>query len=235
MSTKTTNYSLVKPDLTDSADITAMNGNWDTIDTELKKKADISADGKIPASQLPPMDYIPNSQKGVASGVATLGTDGKVPASQLSVVEVTGAASTIQTTNLTTNRALISNGSGKVAVSPVTSTELGYLDGVTSGVQTQLNNKLSTTGGVLTGPLSFQNKDDFSALGKFRTINSKDYFVNYGCGQLGGEGIVCAEVHLSGSVIGRLEVGRLGVSYQDENGKRTYLHRTSAVPATVES
>lgn len=38
MSTKTTNFELVKPALTDSADITAMNSNWDTIDTELLKR-----------------------------------------------------------------------------------------------------------------------------------------------------------------------------------------------------
>lgn len=69
---------------------------------------------------------------------------------------VVGAASTITENNLTTNRALVSNSSGKVAVSNVTSTELGYLYGVTGNVQTQLNNKLeeipvansTTLGGV---------------------------------------------------------------------------------------
>ena len=55
---------------------------------------------------------------------------------------VVGGASTITADNLTANRALISNSSGKVAVSTVTSTELGYLDGVTSNVQTQLDKKL---------------------------------------------------------------------------------------------
>lgn len=58
---------------------------------------------------------------------------------------ITGAASTITDSNLTTNRAVISNASGKVAVSNVTSAELGYLSGVTSAVQTQLNNKASTS------------------------------------------------------------------------------------------
>ena len=58
---------------------------------------------------------------------------------------VTGGASTITGSNLTANRALVSNGSGKVAVSAVTSTELGYLDGVTSNIQTQLNAKASTS------------------------------------------------------------------------------------------
>lgn len=52
---------------------------------------------------------------------------------------ITGAASSIIENNLSANRALISDGSGKVAASGVTSTELGYLDGVTSGIQGQLN------------------------------------------------------------------------------------------------
>ena len=54
---------------------------------------------------------------------------------------ITGGASTIVTSNLTLNRALVSDASGKVAVSAVTSTELGYLSGVTSAIQTQLGGK----------------------------------------------------------------------------------------------
>ena len=46
-----------------------------------------------------------------------------------------------QNSRLTVNRALVSDGSGKVAVSAITATELGRLDGVTSSVQTQLNGK----------------------------------------------------------------------------------------------
>lgn len=52
---------------------------------------------------------------------------------------ITGGASTIADSNLTASRALVSNSSGKVAVSAVTSTELDYLDGVTSNIQTQIN------------------------------------------------------------------------------------------------
>ena len=43
--------------------------------------------------------------------------------------------------DLTASRALVSDGSGDVSVSAVTSTEVGYLDGVTSAIQTQLNAK----------------------------------------------------------------------------------------------
>ena len=53
---------------------------------------------------------------------------------------ITGAATTIVSSNLTVSRALVSNGSGKVGVSSVTDTELGYLSGVTSAIQTQFNN-----------------------------------------------------------------------------------------------
>ena len=61
------------------------------------------------------------------------------------VANIAGAISTITTGNLDTNRALISDGSGKVAVSPVTSTEIGYVDGVTSAIQTQIDTKIATT------------------------------------------------------------------------------------------
>lgn len=59
--------------------------------------------------------------------------------------KISGAVSGVLTSNLTASRALVSNASGKVAVSAVTSTELGYLDGVTSSVQTQLNAKAAAS------------------------------------------------------------------------------------------
>ena len=39
---------------------------------------------------------------------------------------------------------MVTNGSGKIAVSDVTSTELGHLDGVSSAIQTQLDAKSTT-------------------------------------------------------------------------------------------
>ena len=50
-----------------------------------------------------------------------------------------------QVTGLTASRALVSDSSGHPAVSAVTATELGYLDGVTSNVQTQLNGKAASS------------------------------------------------------------------------------------------
>jgi len=58
---------------------------------------------------------------------------------------ITGSATTIDTESLTASRAVISNSSQKIAVSDVTDTELGYLDGVSSAIQTQLDAKAATT------------------------------------------------------------------------------------------
>ena len=57
---------------------------------------------------------------------------------------ITGGATSITASNLTASRALISDTNGKVSVSPVTATELGYVDGVTSAIQTQINSKQDT-------------------------------------------------------------------------------------------
>ena len=78
---------------------------------------------------------------------------------------ITGAATTITDDNLIASRALVSNGSGKVAISDVTSTELGYLDGVTSAIQTQLDNKLSLAGGNITGHIYLTGAKEASSTG----------------------------------------------------------------------
>ena len=68
---------------------------------------------------------------------------------------ITGGASSVVTADLTASRALVSDGSGKIAASATTTTtEIGYLAGVTSAIQTQLNGKLNLTGGTLTGGLT---------------------------------------------------------------------------------
>ena len=64
--------------------------------------------------------------------------------------DITGSATTIDTESLTANRAVISNGSQKIAVSATTSTELGYVNGVTSAIQTQLDAKQATITGSAT-------------------------------------------------------------------------------------
>lgn len=101
--TYTENYRLRKPAGEDFIDIEVLNQNMEILDTQLKsqaqkaegdgtkiqevqaaleQKADLK-NGKVPAEQLPDMDYIASADRGVPGGVATLGSDGKVPTGQL--------------------------------------------------------------------------------------------------------------------------------------------------------
>jgi len=59
---------------------------------------------------------------------------------------ISGAASTITSANLTASKALASDTTGKVVVSGTSSTELGYLSGVSSAIQNQLDGKQGTSG-----------------------------------------------------------------------------------------
>jgi len=54
---------------------------------------------------------------------------------------ITGSATTIDDETIDADRAVITSAQGKIAASDVTATEVGYLDGVTSSVQTQLDAK----------------------------------------------------------------------------------------------
>ena len=107
--------------LVESVDAEGLGERMDAIEADMAQKSD-------------------NGHKHTSADITDL--QGKLNAKQNTI---TGAATTIDTENLTPSRALVSDGNGKVAVSAVTSTELGYLDGVTSNVQTQLNGKSATS------------------------------------------------------------------------------------------
>ncbi len=108
-----------------------------TLRYELDNKADVGHSHV--SADITDKDTTPTSgsDKLVTSGGVYTALSGKQ-------ATITGGASTITSSNLTASRALVSDASGKVAVSAVTSTELGYLDGVTSNVQTQLDGKQET-------------------------------------------------------------------------------------------
>ena len=76
-----------------------------------------------------------------SSGVAAIGSGVIINAD----VNSGAAVEFSKMENLTASRALVSDGSGDVSVSAVTSTELAHLDGVSSALQTQLDAKASTT------------------------------------------------------------------------------------------
>ena len=75
-----------------------------------------------------------------AVGADQLASDAVVNAS----ISASAAVAFSKMENLTASRALVSDANGDVSASAVTDTEVGYLDGVTSNVQTQINAKLNS-------------------------------------------------------------------------------------------
>lgn len=69
-------------------------------------------------------------------------------------IDAAAAISLSKLAALTSNRAIVSDGSGVISVSAVTDTEIGYLDGVTSAIQTQLDAKLNLSGGTMSGAIA---------------------------------------------------------------------------------
>jgi hypothetical protein len=70
---------------------------------------------------------------------------------------ITGAATSIVSSDLTTSRALQSDGSGKVSSSSITSSELGYLSGTTSNIQTQIEGKVAGQSSSVDGEVMLFN------------------------------------------------------------------------------
>ena len=91
---------------------------------------------------------------------------------------ITGAATTITSSDLTASRAVTSSATGKIEVSSVTSTELGYVSGVTSAIQTQLDGKegtitATTSTDYYRGDKTFQTLDK-AAVGLSNVDNTSD-------------------------------------------------------------
>jgi len=84
----------------------------------------------------------------VISGDISIGTTGTAAIGSGVIinadVNASAALAFSKMANLTVSRLLVSDGSGDVSVSAVTSTEAGYLDTVSSNIQTQLNAKAAS-------------------------------------------------------------------------------------------
>jgi hypothetical protein len=101
-----------------------------------------------------------------AFSAAVAGTDFQAP--------ITGAATTITSSDLTVSRALVSDGSGKVAVSSVTATELGYLSGITG-----VTPRTSSTGSSVVSTGTTLQRDGSPSAGFFRFNSTLGKFEGY--------------------------------------------------------
>ena len=118
-----------------------VQADWSVTDSS--SDAFIKNKPTIPTIDYPVIDVKLNNTSVVNSKVASFTADTTVTQNSSNLVTsgavytalldkqptITGAATSITSSNLTASKALVSNSSGKVAVSSVTSTELGYLSG----------------------------------------------------------------------------------------------------------
>ena len=82
--------------------------------------------------------------------IANGGTNSGVALSNNRVIQSSGGA-IVEAAAITASRALVSDANGIPTQSATTSTELGYVSGVTSSIQTQLGTKANLSGAQMTG------------------------------------------------------------------------------------
>ena len=135
---------------------------------------------------------------------------------------------------LTASKAIITNTNSQLVSSVTTSTELGYVSGVTSAIQPQINNKVNRSGDTMTGTLSS------SLVGSASSLN----FAISGSGNVGIYSSAANHLSLatnnanrididnSGNVIIVNFVGNAGVVKNDNTGK---LFSTTIVGSDIAS
>jgi hypothetical protein len=161
-----------------SGDATIVSSGALTIANSAINNAKVAADAAIALSKLATLtasraivsdgsgvmsvSSVTSTELGYLSGVSS-SLQTQINAKQATI---TGGASTIVSSNLTANRALLSGTTGKVEVSSVTATELGYISGVTSAIQTQINAKLSVSlGSEVNGDILYRSGGSWTNLG----------------------------------------------------------------------
>ena len=147
--------------------------------------------------------------------------------------------------NLTVSRALVSDGSGDVSVSATISTELGYVSGVTSAIQTQMNLKAPLASPTFTGTVIIAG--DLTINGTTTTVNTtnldvtdKNIKVNFGGNDAASEGagLTVARTGTAGSLIyadaaaSKFKIGALGaeVDVVSISATQTLTNKTLTSP-----
>jgi len=147
-------------------DLTALAGG-DAVDTDVFVIVDISADQtkKMTKAELVTAvsaanDFVTFTQ--LNSNINTVSANAAAVETRRTN-NIAGAVSTVTTSDLTASRAMVTNGSGKIAISDVTATELGYLDGVSSAIQTQFTGAETRRTNNIAGAVSTVTTADLTA------------------------------------------------------------------------
>ncbi|PKM65152.1 MAG: hypothetical protein CVU94_08975, partial [Firmicutes bacterium HGW-Firmicutes-19] len=114
---------------------TSGNGSSSTISLPINKAVVSDSNGQLTTGTVTAQEVA--MLAGVSSSLQT-----QLNGKQATII---GAASSVTTSNLTASRATVSDAGGKILSSNVTSTELSYVSGVTSALQSQLNGKAASS------------------------------------------------------------------------------------------
>lgn len=171
------------------------------------------------------------------TGTLAIGNGGTNSASALNnnrVMRSSGGA-IVEAAAITASRALVSDANGIPTHATTTTTEIEYVSGVTSAIQTQLNGKVATTGAeTISGVKTFADGikvDDDTAAGGTTTLN---YCRHESLGsftfQMNNGGATGAVTPLA-SRVGNLVTLRLGAVVAVADGVDTQFVSTTAIPA----
>lgn len=140
-----------------SGAITVNNSGVTTLGSGIIVNANVNAAAAIALSKLAALSNslaVVTNGSGVMTTSATTATQVGYLSTSTSDIQtqlnakqatITGAASSVVTSNLSANIVAISDGSGKIASSAVTTTVLGYISTLSSNAQTQINTKLTVS------------------------------------------------------------------------------------------
>jgi hypothetical protein len=224
-----------------SGDIDVTNAGVFSIGTGAIVNADVSTGAAIAHSKLAAMTsgyVLVGSAATVPTAVAISGDIGLSNAGVASIstgvilnADVsTGAAITFsKMAALTADRVVYSNASGEIVVGAASSTELGYLDGVTSAIQTQIDTKgakASAADGIQHMGLA-RATYDFSehggtagdiSLGVQIPDNSKIYFcmmeITTAMASSGGSGTIAIKAEGANDILNAVDADSLGTGFK---------------------
>ena len=137
---------------------------------------------------------------------AHIATTAAIPYSKLSLTNslldadvATGASIALnKLAALTVSKALVSDGSGVITPSAVTSTEMGYVAGVTSAIQTQIGTKITAGAGAIVN--ADINASAAIALTKLAATTASKALVSDGSGNITAASVTATELsYLSGA------------------------------------
>ena len=123
----------VEDSITSIEDVLKSKGNVSTSSNMTNARAIVSTGANTIKSTT-----VTETELGYLSGV-TSGIQGQLNSKTSNTGDITSAS------NLTSARAVVASGNKQIKTTDVTETELGYLSGASSNVQTQLNNKFNKT------------------------------------------------------------------------------------------